>query len=76
VILVASGLSTRIAARLYLSTSTAKTHATRAMAKLSGRDRAQLVVAAHESGLAATVANPARAAARDRPGRAATRTGP
>jgi DNA-binding CsgD family transcriptional regulator len=40
-----------IADRLYLSVSTAKTHATRAMAKLGARDRAQLVVIAYESSL-------------------------
>jgi DNA-binding NarL/FixJ family response regulator len=34
-----------------MSVSTAKTHATRAMAKLGARDRAQLVVQAYESGL-------------------------
>jgi DNA-binding NarL/FixJ family response regulator len=52
VTLIASGLSNdEIARRLYLSTSTAKTHATRAMTKLGARDRAQLVVAAYESGL-------------------------
>ena len=31
--------------------ATAKTHVNRAMTKLGGRDRAQLVVAAYESGL-------------------------
>jgi DNA-binding NarL/FixJ family response regulator len=52
VTLIASGLSNEeIAERLYLSVSTAKTHATRAMAKLGARDRAQLVVIAYESGL-------------------------
>ena len=52
VTLIATGLSNEeIAHRLYMSTSTAKTHATRAMAKLGARDRAQLVVAAYESGL-------------------------
>ncbi|HLI36535.1 MAG TPA: response regulator transcription factor [Streptosporangiaceae bacterium] len=52
VILVAGGLSNEeIAAKLYMSVSTAKTHATRAMAKLGARDRAQLVVTAYESGL-------------------------
>jgi DNA-binding NarL/FixJ family response regulator len=50
--LVATGLSNdEIAAKLYVSPATAKTHATRAMAKLGARDRAQLVVAAYESGL-------------------------
>jgi DNA-binding NarL/FixJ family response regulator len=52
VIEVASGLSNEeIARKLYLSPSTAKTHATRAMMKLGARDRAQLVIAAYESGL-------------------------
>jgi DNA-binding NarL/FixJ family response regulator len=52
VVLVAAGLSNdEIAARLYLSPSTAKTHTARAMAKLGARDRAQLVVFAYESGL-------------------------
>ncbi len=52
VTLVAGGLSNEeIADKLYLSVSTAKTHATRAMAKLGARDRAQLVVIAYESGL-------------------------
>jgi DNA-binding NarL/FixJ family response regulator len=50
--LVASGLSNdEIAARLYLSPATAKTHVNRAMTKLGTRDRAQLVVFAYESGL-------------------------
>jgi DNA-binding NarL/FixJ family response regulator len=52
VTLIAGGLSNEeIAAKLYMSVSTAKTHATRAMAKLGARDRAQLVVTAYESGL-------------------------
>lgn len=52
VMLAASGMSNdEIASRLYLSVSTAKTHATRAMTKLGARDRAQLVVIAYESGL-------------------------
>ena len=52
VTLVARGLSNEeIAGRLYMSVSTAKTHATRAMAKLGARDRAQLVVLAYEAGL-------------------------
>ena len=51
--LVAEGLSNdEIAARLYLSPATAKTHVNRAMAKLGARDRAQLVVFAFQSGLA------------------------
>lgn len=50
--LVALGLSnTEIAARLVLSPLTAKTHVSRAMAKVGARDRAQLVVFAYQSGL-------------------------
>ena len=50
--LVAEGLSNdEIAARLFVSPATAKTHVSRAMVKLGARDRAQLVVFAYESGL-------------------------
>lgn len=50
--LVAQGLSNDdIAARLYLSPLTAKTHVNRAMTKLGARDRAQLVVLAYRAGL-------------------------
>ncbi|BBG05254.1 MULTISPECIES: response regulator transcription factor [Pseudonocardia] len=49
---VAAGLSNdEIAARLYMSPTTAKTHVSRSMSKLGARDRAQLVVLAYESGL-------------------------
>ncbi|MFM9372729.1 response regulator [Streptomyces sp. Da 82-17] len=52
VVLAAHGLSNDdIAERLVISPSTAKTHINRAMTKLHARDRAQLVVAAYESGL-------------------------
>ncbi|TDB94341.1 response regulator transcription factor [Actinomadura sp. 7K534] len=52
VALVAHGLSNdQIAARMVISTATAKTHINRAMTKLHARDRAQLVVLAYESGL-------------------------
>jgi DNA-binding NarL/FixJ family response regulator len=52
VTLIASGLSNdEIAGQLYVSASTVKTHAGRAMMKLAARDRAQLVVAAYETGL-------------------------
>jgi DNA-binding NarL/FixJ family response regulator len=52
VTLVAAGLSNQeIAARLYMSPSTAKTHVARAMGKLGAGDRAQLVIYAYESGL-------------------------
>ncbi|WP_219465696.1 response regulator [Nonomuraea rhizosphaerae] len=40
-----------IAADLFMSPATAKTHVSRAMMKLHARDRAQLVVIAYESGL-------------------------
>ena len=50
---VAAGKSnTEIAAALYLSVATVKTHIGRLLAKLSCRDRAQLVVAAYETGFA------------------------
>ncbi|MGH2858724.1 MAG: response regulator [Solirubrobacteraceae bacterium] len=50
--LVAQGLSNaEIAAQLYLSPLTVKTHVSRAMLKLHARDRAQLVVIAYQSGL-------------------------
>jgi DNA-binding NarL/FixJ family response regulator len=52
--LVARGLSNEdIGKRLYMSPATAKTHVNRAMVKLGARDRAQLVVLAYETGLAA-----------------------
>jgi DNA-binding NarL/FixJ family response regulator len=50
--LVAEGLSNdEIARKLVVSPLTAKTHVSRAMTKLSARDRAQLVVFAYEYGL-------------------------
>ena len=50
--LVGCGLSNEeIAEKLVVSPLTAKTHVSRAMSKLGARDRAQLVVAAYESGL-------------------------
>lgn len=52
VVLIATGLSNEeIAGQLFMSPSTAKTHAARAMMKLGARDRAQLVVTAYEAGL-------------------------
>jgi DNA-binding NarL/FixJ family response regulator len=52
VALIAAGMSNEeIGDKLYMSISTAKTHATRAMTKLGARDRSQLVVLAYESGL-------------------------
>ena len=50
--LVGGGLSNdEIGRRLFMSPATAKTHVSRAMAKLGARDRAQLVVLAYETGL-------------------------
>jgi DNA-binding NarL/FixJ family response regulator len=50
--LVGGGLSNQeIAAQLFISVATARTHVSRAMTKLHARDRAQLVVAAYESRL-------------------------
>jgi DNA-binding NarL/FixJ family response regulator len=52
VVLIALGLSNeQIARKIYVSLSTAKTHAARAMTKLQARDRAQLVVFAYQAGL-------------------------
>lgn len=51
-VLVGMGLSNQeIAARLVISPHTAKTHVNRIMAKLYAHDRAQLVIAAYETGL-------------------------
>lgn len=50
--LVGHGLSNHeIGAELFLSPATARTHVSRAMAKLGARDRAQLVVIAYRTGL-------------------------
>ena len=52
--LVARGLSNgEIAERLYVSPATAKTHVARLLLKLEARDRAQLIIAAYETGLVA-----------------------
>jgi DNA-binding NarL/FixJ family response regulator len=52
VALVGKGLSNEeLAAKLFISPATAKTHVSHAITKLSARDRAQLVVFAYESGL-------------------------
>ena len=52
VALVAEGLTNNeIATRLFISPATVKTHVNRSMTKLDLRDRAQLVVAAYQSGL-------------------------
>ena len=49
---VAAAMSNdEIAAALFMSPLTAKTHVNRTMAKLGARDRAQLVVIAYETGL-------------------------
>jgi DNA-binding NarL/FixJ family response regulator len=49
---VARGLSNaEIAAQLYMSHATAKTHVSHLLTKLQARDRAQLVVAAYEAGV-------------------------
>lgn len=54
VVLVAEGLSNEdIAGRWYVSQTTVRTHVSRAMTKLHARDRAQLVVIAYRTGLAA-----------------------
>jgi DNA-binding NarL/FixJ family response regulator len=52
--LVGLGLSNaEIAAALYISIGTAKTHVARLLAKLEARDRVQLVIIAYEAGLVA-----------------------
>ena len=51
-VLVATGLSNdEIADHLTISPATVKTHASRIMAKVGARDRAQVVVFAHQAGL-------------------------
>jgi DNA-binding NarL/FixJ family response regulator len=50
--LVGAGLSNaEIAARLYISRSTTKTHIAHLLTKLAARDRVQLAIIAHQSGL-------------------------
>jgi len=50
--LVARGMSNgEIAAELYISPATAKTHVARLLVKLNARDRVHLVIAAYETGL-------------------------
>jgi DNA-binding NarL/FixJ family response regulator len=63
--LVAEGLTNgEIAARLVISSATAKTHVSRAMRKLRCHDRAQLVVHAYECGLVRPASSSVPAAAR------------
>ena len=53
--LVGLGMSNaEIAAALYITTGTAKTHVARLLAKLGARDRIQLVITAYETGLVST----------------------
>ncbi|MFI6812160.1 response regulator [Nonomuraea sp. NPDC050328] len=60
-VLVGRGLSnTEIAGFLHVSLATVKTHIGRLLAKLEARDRAQLVIAAYESGLVETGGRPLR----------------
>ena len=65
--LIGRGLSNgEIARHLHLAQATVKTHVGRLLAKLNARDRAQLVIAAYESGLFSEPdAAAARGAARD-----------
>jgi DNA-binding NarL/FixJ family response regulator len=52
--LVARGLSNaEIAAELFITLATVKTHVSRLLTKLAARDRAQLIVVAYESGFVA-----------------------
>ena len=54
-VLIGRGLSNgEIAAHLHLAAATVKTHVSRLLMKLCARDRAQLVIAAYESGLLST----------------------
>jgi DNA-binding NarL/FixJ family response regulator len=53
--LVGLGMSNaEIAAALYITVGTAKTHVARLLAKLGARDRVQLVITAYQAGLVDT----------------------
>jgi DNA-binding NarL/FixJ family response regulator len=53
--LVGLGMSNaEIAAALYITPGTAKTHVARLLAKLGARDRVQLVITAYQAGLSGT----------------------
>jgi DNA-binding NarL/FixJ family response regulator len=56
---VARGLSNaEIAEELFMAHATAKTHVSRLLTKLDGRDRAQLVMIAYEAGIAVPAQSP------------------
>jgi len=56
--LVARGLSNaELAAELFMSPATAKTHVSRLLTKLNSRDRAQLVMVAYEAGVVSPGSN-------------------
>src|SRR5260370_12960247 len=60
-VLVARGLSNaELAATLYVTLPTAKTHVSRILTKLGARDRTQLAILAYESGIVTRCAGPRR----------------